>query len=364
MPVGSQATVKTLTPAHLEEIGIGMLLSNTYHLYLRPGIEVVSRLGGLHRFMGWNRSILTDSGGFQIFSLSKLREISAEGVRFRSHIDGSQHFITPELAVRFQEELGSDVAMALDVCPSFQDSPEQVREATVTTHRWAERCLRAHTARGQALFAIAQGGFDPRLRAESAAYLAALDFPGYAIGGLSLGEPKQRTWEMLKVTAPLLPAQKPRYLMGVGSPEDILTAVELGVDMFDSVLPTRVARNGALFTDAGRVNIRNSHWKQRESPIDASCGCYTCRNFSAAYLHHLFRADELLAFSLASIHNLFYLQNLMGRIRQALEAGSFLTFKGQFLQGFRSTDEATRIAQKQKWLENQARLESPLKKGT
>ena len=350
MPVGSQATVKSLTPDRLLELDLEILLSNTYHLYLRPGVEVVERLGGLHRFMDWPRAILTDSGGFQIFSLSRLREITPEGVKFRSHIDGSPHFITPELDIQFQEALGADIIMALDICPSFQDSPEQVREATLTTRLWAERCLKAQRRADQSLFGIVQGGFVPELRAEAAAQLVELDFPGYALGGLSLGEPAEMTRGIIAATAPLLPEAKPRYLMGVGSPEDILFGVENGIDMFDSVLPTRIARNGALLTDQGRVNIHNARWKESEPAIDPACRCYTCRHFSAAYLQHLFRARELLAYQLATVHNLHYMQDFMRRVRAALQEDRFLAFKQGYLEKYHAPDERTRIEQKQKWL--------------
>jgi queuine tRNA-ribosyltransferase len=351
MPVGSQATVKALTPRAVDETGHRMILSNTYHLYLRPGVDIVQKMGGLHRFMDWDGAILTDSGGFQIFSLSRLREINEDGVRFRSHIDGSEHFITPELDMAYQEALGADVAMALDICPSFQESPEAVRDATQRTHRWAERCLKAHTRPDQALFGIVQGGFIPELRRESARYLSGLDFPGYALGGLSLGEPKEQTLAMIDLAAPLLPEDKPRYLMGVGSPEDILNGVARGIDMFDSVLPTRVARNGALYSAAGRLNIRNAMWKDCAAPVDPTCGCYTCRHFSAAYLHHLFRAGELLAYTLATIHNLTFMHSFMVRVRESLAAGEFTAFKESFLAGYRSTEETVRLAQKQKWLD-------------
>jgi queuine tRNA-ribosyltransferase len=350
MPVGSQATVKALTPEHLREIGIKMILANTYHLYLRPGVDIVKKMGGLHRFMDWDRAILTDSGGFQIFSLSRLRQISDEGVKFRSHIDGSEHFITPESDIRFQEDLGADVIMALDICPSFQDPPTKVKEATDRTHKWAERCLRAKTRVDQALFGIVQGGFDPKLRGESARIISSLDFPGFAIGGLSLGEPKEITQNMIDITTPLLPENKPRYLMGVGSPEDILNGIAQGIDMFDSVLPTRVARNGALFTSKGRLNIRNAMWKEIQSPLDPGCHCYTCRHFSAAYIHHLFRAEELLAYTLATIHNLQFMFDFMIKIRQSLAQGTFNDFKKEFLAGYQITDEQVRISQKQKWI--------------
>jgi queuine tRNA-ribosyltransferase len=351
MPVGSQATVKAVTPRQLREIDIRMVLSNTYHLYLRPGVEIVRKMGGLHRFMDWDRAILTDSGGFQIFSLSRLREISDNGVKFRSHIDGSEHFITPEADIEFQEALGADVIMALDICPSHQDPPEKIREAMDRTHKWALRCLNAHRRPDQALFGIIQGGFNPEWRVESARYISSLDFPGFAIGGLSLGEPKELTQSMIDVILPVLPENKPRYLMGVGSPEDILNGVAQGIDMFDSVLPTRVARNGALFTAQGRLNIRNAMWKEEPGPIDPACNCYTCRHFSAAYLHHLFRAEELLAYTLATLHNLTFMHNFMVQVRQSLDQGIFNSFKEKYLAGYKTTDERVRLAQKQKWLD-------------
>jgi queuine tRNA-ribosyltransferase len=351
MPVGSQATVKAVTPQNLKDIGIGMILSNNYHLYLRPGTDIIHKLGGLHCFMDWDRVILTDSGGFQIFSLSRLREINEEGVKFRSHIDGSEHFITPEKAIELQEALGADVIMALDICPSCQDSPDKVKEATDRTHRWAERCLKSHKRTDQALFGIVQGGFIPELRQQSARYISSLDFPGYALGGLSLGEPKQTTYQIVDITIPILPSNKPRYLMGVGSPDDILNGVSLGIDMFDSVLPTRVARNGGLFTAGGRLNIRNSKWKEEGGPVDPECNCYTCRRFSAAYLHHLFRAEELLAYSLATIHNLTFMHNFMHKVRESIARGTFSAFKNSFLSNYQSPDERVRLVQKQKWEE-------------
>ena len=352
MPVGSQATVKGLTPQHLRDIGVKMILSNNYHLYLRPGTDIVQKMGGLHKFMDWDGAILTDSGGFQIFSLAKLREINSDGVNFRSHIDGSLHFITPELATQYQEALGSDVAMAFDICPSHLDKQEKIKEAMDTTHKWALRCLNAHRRPDQALFGIVQGGFNPQWRLESAKYLTSLDFPGYAIGGLSLGEPKELTNQMLEITLPALPANKARYLMGVGTPEDILSGVELGVDMFDCVLPTRIARNGALFSNQGRLNIRNARWKEEPAPLDPECKCYLCRHFSAAYLHHLFRAEELLAYTLATIHNLTFMHNFMIKVRTAISQGEFKAFKNDFLGHYQTTDETVRLAQKQKWLEN------------
>jgi len=350
MPVGSQATVKTLTPDEIRGVGMTMLLANAYHLYLRPGIPVIERMGGLHKFMGWDGVILTDSGGYQVFSLASLRAVSDEGVVFRSHIDGSEHSLTPERAVGYQETLGSDIAMVLDECPAVDGSLEQVRRAMLRTYRWAERCRRAHTRKDQALYAIVQGGVFPALRRESAELSVSLDFAGYAIGGLSIGEPKQVTLDMVAHTAGLLPVDRPRYLMGVGSPEDIVEGTARGVDMFDSALPTRVARNGALFTSGGRVNILNARYAHQEEPVEVGCDCYTCRTFSGAYLHHLFRAKELLAYRLGTIHNLAFISRLMRNVRNAIMDGTFESFRSEFLTGYRTTDEQTRLEQKQKWL--------------
>ncbi len=350
LPVGSQATVKTLTPQEIKNIGFGMILANTYHLYLRPGIPVIKELGGLHRFMGWDGAILTDSGGYQIFSLAGLRQISDEGVTFRSHIDGSQHFITPELAIQFQEALGADIIMVLDECPPVSADFNKVRRAMNRTHLWAARCRQARKSRRQALYAIVQGGVFPELRRQSAEYLTSLDFPGYAIGGLSLGEPKEVTWSITEEAIALLPEGKPRYLMGVGSPEDIIEAVARGIDMFDSALPTRVARHGALYTAMGRVNIVNSSYKKMAEPLAPDCACYTCKNFSAAYLHHLFRCNELLAYRLATIHNLSFMSKLMRDIREAILNDAFNSFKEDFLKNYKPTDEQARLEQKQKWL--------------
>src|SRR3990172_4831742 len=349
MPVGSQGTVKTLTPDEIKDIGFSMILSNTYHLYLRPGIQAIERAGGLHNFIGWDRAILTDSGGFQIFSLARLRKLNDEGVVFRSHIDGSEHLITPELAVRYQERVGVDIAMVLDEC-SAHGSFEEAKLAMERTHLWAERCLKAHNKTDQALYAIVQGGVFTELREKSAEYLASLDFPGYAIGGLSIGEAKTVTLAMLEETVPRLPENKPRYLMGVGSPEDIFEGVARGIDIFDSVLPTRVARNGSLFTREGRVNIRNASFSRMKGPLDPDCSCYTCRTFSAAYLHHLFNARELLAYRLATIHNLTFISRLMGEIRETILNNTFAAFKQDFLANYKPTDEQTRLKQKEKWL--------------
>ncbi len=349
LPVGSQATVKTLTSEELKGLGIAMVLSNTYHLYLRPGISVIEKVGGLHSFMNWDGAILTDSGGYQIFSLAPLIQVTDEGVVFRSHIDGSQHFITPELAIQFQEDLGADIIMVLDECPPSNASFERVRRAMNRTHLWAARCQQAHKSQHQAIYAIVQGGIFSELRRRSAEYLNSLGFPGYALGGLSLGEPKEVTWDITEETVALLPQDKPRYLMGVGSPEDLLAAVSRGIDIFDSALPTRVARNGALFTRRGRVNIDNSIYKGTEEPVDFICGCYTCKNFSAAYLHHLFNCNELLAYRLATIHNLSFISNLMRGIREAVLNDTFGSFKDDFLKKYKPTNEQARISQKKKW---------------
>jgi queuine tRNA-ribosyltransferase len=331
-----------------------MVLANTYHLYLRPGIDIIEKLGGLHRFMAWDGAVLTDSGGYQVFSLAPFCKITDAGVAFRSHIDGSEHFLTPELAVRYQESLDADVMMVLDECSAFGDSQEKVQKAMERTQLWAERCLRARTRDDLSLYAIVQGGMYPELRKQSAACLTGLDFPGYAIGGLSVGEPKDITLSLVASTAALLPGDKTRYLMGVGAPEDILEGVARGIDIFDCALPTRVARNGALFTPKGRVNIRRAVYAKMDRPIDPSCDCYTCRHFSAAYLSHLFRSEELLALRLASIHNLRFIASLMHKIRASILAGSFEEFRADFLADYRTTDEQARVDQKRRWLQGRA----------
>jgi len=350
MPVASQATVKTLTPVEIREIGFQIILSNTYHLYLRPGIEIIEKLGGLHKYMGWDGGILTDSGGYQVFSLSRLRKLTDEGVVFRSHIDGSEHLLTPELAVQYQEALGSDIAMVLDECPAHDVSYEKTRLSMNITHILAKRCLDTHTRVDQALFAIIQGGTSPELRRHSAEYLTSLDFPGYAVGGLSIGEPKEVTAAVIDETLPYLPENKPRYLMGVGSPEDLFEGVSRGIDMFDCALPTRVARNGALFTPEGRVNISNARFTRMEEPVVSGCSCYTCRTFSTSYLHHLFNAKELLAYRLATIHNLTFISELMKGIRESIADGTFESHKAQFLSQYQTTNEQVRVSQKEKWL--------------
>jgi queuine tRNA-ribosyltransferase len=356
MPVGSQATVKALTPDDVRDVGARILLSNAYHLYLRPGADVIDQMGGLHRFMGWNGPILTDSGGYQIFSLASLRRVDDQGVVFRSHIDGSEHSLTPEGAVQLQQGLGADIIMALDECPPYTKEMGRVREAMDRTHRWADKCLKVPQRQDQELFGIVQGGVFADLRHESAARLTSLGFGGYAIGGLCLGETKKETLAMVEETVAHLPADKPRYLMGVGSPEDLVENVCRGVDLFDSALPTRTARNGALFAATGRLNIRNAGYKRLDQPIDTGCDCYTCQRFSVAYLNHLFKSRELLAYRLATMHNLRFIMRLMEGMRQAIVRGTFDDFRREFLANYRTTDEDVRLAQKQRWLERSVRV--------
>ncbi|MBA3687430.1 MAG: tRNA guanosine(34) transglycosylase Tgt [Chloroflexi bacterium] len=328
MPVGTQATVKALSPGDLRAAGVQVLLANTYHLSLRPGHERIACLGGLHRFMGWDGPILTDSGGFQVFSLAHLGKVDDDGVTFASHLDGSPQRLTPERAVEIQEALGSDIAMAFDQLVDATLPPAEVAVAMQRTHHWAERCLAAHTRADQALFGIIQGGVEADLRRESVAAIAALPFDGIAIGGLSVGESKAQMAHALEVVAEALEDDpRVRYLMGVGSPADFFTAVEHGIDLFDCVLPTRVARTGQLWTSRGRLNMRNARFLDDPDPPDSECRCETCRNHSRAYLAHLFRAEELLAYRLSSLHNVTYTQDLMRRIRQALDDGSYGTLR-------------------------------------
>ena len=346
-PVGTQATVKALDPRDLHELGAELILGNTYHLYLRPGADLVAEMGGLHGFMGWDGPILTDSGGFQVFSLANNRRVTDEGVEFRSHIDGSRHLFTPEMVVHTQEQLGADIIMVLDECAEPNDRAYN-EQALARTHAWAERCLHAQTRTDQALFGIVQGGVFPDLRCQSAEVLTGLGFPGYAIGGLSVGETKEEMYAMLDITTPSLPKDKPRYLMGVGAPEDLLEGVARGVDLFDCVLPTRLARNGALFTRAGRINIRNARFARDAAPIEAGCQCYTCRNFSRAYLRHLFKAGELLASRLATIHNVHFLLELMRDIRESITAGSLQAFREEFLGNYPIIPHDVRAANREK----------------
>jgi queuine tRNA-ribosyltransferase len=331
MPVGSQGSVKALAPADLQEVGTEILLGNAYHLYLRPGMEVIRQAGGLHQFMGWEGPILTDSGGFQIVSMSALQEVEPEGVRFRSHLDGSFHFLTPAKVVQIQEELGADIMMVLDNCSSYPASSVEAKAAVALTTQWARQSQGAKSRDGrQALFGIVQGGVYPELREQSAQELMEIGFDGYAIGGLSLGEAKEVTFEMAQVVTSLLPTDTPRYLMGMGTPEDILAGVRIGVDMFDCVLPTRCARTGLLFTHFGQLNIKHARYSKDTAPIDPACDCYTCQNFSRAYLRHLFLSRELLAYRLNAVHNLFYYHSLMRDIRQALSEETM----DQFVQAF------------------------------
>ena len=357
-PVGSQGSVKTLTPQEVKDLGMHLILANTYHLYLRPGITTIERLGGLHKFMGWDGAILTDSGGYQVFSLSKLRKVTDEGVTFRSHIDGSQHTLTPELAIQYQEVLGADIIMVLDECIGYDENREKIYEAMVRTHHWAKRCLQAHKKPEQLLYGIVQGGIYPELRKQSVDTLTGLDFDGYAIGGLSIGESKRMTFDITEQTASLLPPDKPRYLMGVGAPEDIVECVGRGIDIFDCALPTRVARNGALYAKTGRVDILNAGFREQKGPVESDCTCYTCRHFSAAYLHHLFRSRDLLAYRLATIHNLAFMSKLVHSIRSAISNNTFESFRQSFLAIYKTTDEKTRLTQKKKWLEARSQLQS------
>jgi len=331
MPVGTYATVKTLTPEELRDLGARIILCNVYHLHLRPGVEAIAALGGLNRFMHWDGPILTDSGGYQIFSLAPFRTITEEGVTFRSHLDGSLNFLTPEAVVGLQEALGVDLMVVLDECPGYPAPETQVRRAAELTLKWARRSLAARQSNA-ALLAVVQGGMLPELRREQAQAMSELDFDGYCLGGLSVGEDKELTWAMVDVTAPLLPAAKPRYLMGLGTPEDLVEGVARGVDLFDCVLPTRNARNGMAFTTFGRVVIKNAAHAQDPGPLDESCGCYTCRHFSRAYLRHLMAAREILAYRLLTLHNLYYYFNLMSGVREAVAQGRFAAFRRQFYQ--------------------------------
>ncbi len=321
-PVGTQATVKLLTPAQVKDVGASLVLSNTYHLYLRPGDELVRDLGGLHEFMQWDSPMLTDSGGFQVFSLSGTRKVDEEGVTFKSHIDGSTHRFTPEKSIAIQENLGADIIMAFDECADPNDEA-YIKKAMERTHRWAERSVNAHKRADQALFGIVQGGVNSDLRAASAEFIASLGTPGIAIGGLSVGETKKEMYSTLDVVTPLLPENKPRYLMGVGTPEDLIEGVRRGVDIFDCVLPTRLARHHAAFSSEGRLNLKNATFKRDERPIDETCTCYTCQTFTRAYIRHLVVAKELLAGTLLSIHNLHSLIHLVKDMRVAITEGGF-----------------------------------------
>lgn len=335
MPVGTLATIKTLSPEDVDEMGAGIVLSNTYHLWLRPGEDIVDEAGGLHSFMNWNKGILTDSGGFQVFSLSDSRKIEEEGVHFRSHLDGSKLFLSPEKAIQIQNKLGSDIMMSFDECPPFDESYDYVKKSIERTTRWAERGLKAHqNPDRQGLFGIVQGAGFKDLRMQHAKDLVSLDFPGYSIGGLSVGEPKEDMYKVLDYTTPLLPENKPRYLMGVGTPDALIEGAIRGVDMYDCVLPTRIARNGTAMASQGRVVVKNAKFARDFTPLDPKCGCYTCRNYTRAYLRHLIKADETFGMRLISYHNVYFLINLMKQVRQAIREDNLLEFKEAFFEEY------------------------------
>lgn len=335
MPVGTQATVKTMTPEELKEMGAGIILSNTYHLWLRPGEDLVNEAGGLHSFMNWDQGILTDSGGFQVFSLADMRRIEEEGVHFRSHLDGKKLFLSPEKSIQIQNKLGADIIMSFDECPPFRESYDYMKKSIERTTRWAERGMEAHQNwETQGLFGIAQGGGYKDLRIQHAKEIASMDFSGYAIGGLSVGETHEEMFEVLNYTTPHLPENKVRYLMGVGTPRDFFESIMRGIDIFDCVLPTRIARNGTTMTSEGRVVVKNAKYAHDWGPLDKNCDCYTCKNYSRAYLRHLFKTDEILGLRLASYHNLYFLLQLMRDIRQAIREDNLLDFKEEFYEKY------------------------------
>lgn len=330
MPVGTQASVKTMSPDELKDCGAQIILSNTYHLHLRPGEQLVQKAGGLHKFMNWDRPILTDSGGFQVFSLASLRKLEEYGVEFRSHLDGSKQFISPEISVGIQQALGSDIMMQFDECSPYPCDYDRAKNAMHRTLRWLERCMKAKTNDHQALFGIVQGAFYGDLRIECAKEMAKLDLPGFGIGGLSVGEPKEVMYDMLDQMMPYMPEKKPRYLMGVGSPDCLIEGVLRGVDMFDCVLATRVARNGTVFTHDGRLVVRNAKYAEDFTPLDPDCDCYACRNFTRGYIRHLFKAGEILALRLNSIHNIYFLTHMMSEMREAIENDALLDWTNEF----------------------------------
>ncbi len=334
MPVGTHATVKGILPKEISDLGFSIILSNAYHLFLRPGHELIYKSGGLHKFMGWDKAILTDSGGFQVFSLGKINKINDEGVTFQSYIDGSKHFINPEKAMEIQMALGSNIAMVFDQCISYPSSKHEVQLAADRSYNWAKECQKFHNRNDQSLFGIVQGGLFQDIRKENALKLIELDFPGYALGGLSVGEPKPLMYEILEAITPLLPSKKPRYLMGVGAPESIIEGVTRGIDMFDCVLPTRNGRNGSLFTHNGKISITNTKYKEDFEPIERECGCYTCQNFTRAYLRHLYQSKEMLAPILGTIHNLFFMCQFMGEIRNAILENRLESFKRDFFNNY------------------------------
>ncbi|SDY47298.1 queuine tRNA-ribosyltransferase [Evansella caseinilytica] len=335
MPVGTLATVKTMSPEDLKDMGAKIILSNTYHLWLRPGNEIIKEAGGLHRFMNWDRPILTDSGGFQVFSLSDMRKITEEGVEFRNHLNGERLFLTPEKCMEIQNDLGPDIMMAFDECPPYPAEYDYLKASVERTSRWAERCLKAHKRpEDQGLFGIVQGGEYEDLRRQSAEDLISLDFPGYAVGGLSVGEPKEVMNRVLEFTTPLLPADKPRYLMGVGSPDSLVDGSIRGIDMFDCVLPTRIARNGTLMTSTGRLVVRNAKYARDYRPLDENCDCHVCQNYSRAYIRHLVKCGETFGFRLTTYHNLYFLLKLMENIRQAIREDRLLDYREEFFEAY------------------------------
>ena len=351
MPVGTQATVKSVSPEELQGAGAQIILANTYHLMLRPGSELIDSFGGLHSFMNWHGPILTDSGGFQVWSLGHLRTLNEDGVVFKSHIDGSAHSLTPERVMQIEAEIGADIILPLDICAPYPCSREEARKAMEWTHRWEERALveKAKQRPEQTLFGIVQGAFETDLRAESARIIGAMPFPGLSIGGLSVGEPKAQMWEMLQHVTPNLPRDKPRHLLGVGSPEDLVMGVGLGMDMFDCVLPTRVARHGGLFTRDGRVSIKGARFRTAHGPIEEGCDCYTCQHYSAAYVHHLARVEEQLYYRLGSIHNIRFMLRLASQLRESILAGSYPVFREEFLARYIPASEDIRETQREKW---------------
>ena len=342
MPVGTQATVKSMTPEEVEENGGQIILGNTYHLYFRPGDKLVKEAGGLHKFMNWNKPILTDCGGFQVFSLSALRKIYEEGVEFKSELDGSKHFFSPEKVMEIEENLGADIIMSFDECCPYPSSYEYTKDSMERTTRWAERCKKSHKT-DQALFGIVQGGFYKDLREKSANDLIAMDFPGYAIGGISVGEPKEEFLDILRYTTPLLPENKPRYLMGVGSPDYLIEAALAGIDMCDCVLPTRIARNGTAMTSHGKVVVRNATYEHDFTPLDDECDCYTCRNYTRAYIRHLIKCKEILGARLLSIHNIKFLTNLMERVRIEIENDNLKNFAKDFYEKYGYTKDNNKV---------------------
>ncbi len=335
MPVATLGSVKTLSKEELDSLGVEVVLANAYHLYLRPGTAIVKKHGGLHQFMNWPKPILTDSGGFQVFSLARLRKINDKGVEFASHIDGSRHFFTPERAIKIQHDLGADIIMAFDECAPYPCDHEYANKAMERTHLWAKKCKAYHKKKNQALFGIIQGSVYKGLRQESAKFIVDLDFPGFAIGGVSVGESRKQMHQAIEWCEPYIPKNKPRYLMGVGEPVDLLESIDKGMDMFDCALPTRIARNGAVWTQKGRINLRNSHFKADKKPIENGCGCYACQNYSKSYIRHLICEKEILGIRLTTIHNLYFIFNLIKNARQAIRKNAFSNYKKAFIKQFR-----------------------------